>query len=515
MTGRSTVRAGSAATRAGAPASAEAADPPSVLLRDVRIGSRGPVAHLRIERGWVTAIGEWAAQEPVDEVVEAAGRTVLPGLWDAHVHAVQWASARRRIDVSAATSARAAVALVADDLSARHIPPAEMAFAYGFRDGLWTERPHKDLLEVAVPGRPVVVVSNDLHTAWLSHAALSLVGRSDHETGVLVESEALQLMAQLPQAGEDETDRWVQEALTAAASRGVTGILDFEVGDNLRDWTRRHAREPLPLRVTCAIYPLHLDAAVAAGLRSGMPLPGSDGFIEVGPLKIFVDGSLNTRTALCHDPYPGAANQPSYGALVTEPEELEALMRRAAGHGLSPAVHAIGDRANTIALDAFERVGCRGRIEHAQLLTAEDVPRFAPLAVIAGVQPAHTDGDRDIADRLWAGRTARAFCYADLLAAGATLELGSDAPVAPLDPWHGIAAAVARTDGERPAWHPEQSIPLADALAAASRGRRSVRVGDAADLVMVEGDPAGMTPSQLREMPVSGTLMGGRWTFRA
>lgn len=109
-------------------------------------------------------------------------------------------------------------------------------------------------------------------------------------------------------------------------------------------------------------------------------------------------------------------------------------MRRAAAHGIEPAVHAIGDRANTVALDAFEAVRCRGRIEHAQLLSPEDLPRFARLGVTAGVQPRHATDDRDVADRHWAGRTERAFAYADLLAAGARLEFGSDAPVSPLDP---------------------------------------------------------------------------------
>jgi len=187
-------------------------------------------------------------------------------------------------------------------------------------------------------------------------------------------------------------------------------------------------------------------------------------------------------------------------------------MRDAFAHGIEPAVHAIGDRANTLALDAFAAVGCRGRIEHAQLLTAADVPRFAELGVTAGVQPAHATDDRDVADRHWAGRTGRAFAYGDLLASGARLEFGSDAPVSPLDPWLGIAAAVHRTDDERPAWHPEQRIPVRAALAASARGRFQIRVGDAADLVVVDVDPSEADARTLREMPVHATMLGGRWT---
>lgn len=267
------------------------------------------------------------------------------------------------------------------------------------------------------------------------------------------------------------------------------------------------------MRVQAAVYPRHLDAAIERGFSTGDVLPGAGGLVQVGPLKLFTDGSLNTRTALCCDPYPGLeGTKEAYGIEETPYDELVRLMRRAVAHGIEPAVHAIGDRANTLALDAFATVGRPGRIEHAQLLTAADVPRFAELGVTAGVQPAHATDDRDVADRHWAGRTGRAFAYADLLASGARLEFGSDAPVSPLDPWLGIAAAVNRTHDERPAWHPEQRIPVRAALAASARGRSQLRVGDAADLVVVDVDPLEADARTLREMPVHATLLGGRWT---
>ncbi|WP_240778126.1 amidohydrolase family protein [Nonomuraea basaltis] len=202
------------------------------------------------------------------------------------------------------------------------------------------------------------------------------------------------------------------------------------------------------------------------------------------------------------------------GRLETPPGELYDTMSLAWSNGVEPAVHAIGDLAASIALDAFERVGCAGRIEHAQLLRAADFARFARPGLIAGVQPAHAPDDREVADRHWAGRTHRAFAYADLLDAGAALELGSDAPVAPLDPWDGMAAAIARTDDERPPWHSEQAVPLPAALAAASRGRHGVKPGDPADLVITATDPADLDPAALPGMEVLGTLLNGRWTYR-
>lgn len=463
-----------------------------LLLRNARTGLDGPVRDVLIAGGIIAPAG--ATAPPGTEPVDLDGATVLPGLWDAHVHAVQWAQARRRIDLSSAGSAREAVELMAG--------AADRSIGYGFRDGLWSDLPHKELLHAAAPGRQLVLISNDLHTAWLSPAALAAIGWGEHPTGVLRESECYRAVAALPAPPGAELDRWVAEATTAAAARGVVGLIDFEYADNVTDWTRRMAEQRVDTRVVCTIPRDRLDAAIAAGLRTGDALGD---LLEVGPVKLFVDGSLNTRTAYCDDPYPGTD---AHGLLEIAPEELKAIMELAAAHGLHAAVHAIGDLAAAIALDAFEAIGCPGRIEHAQLLRLEDLPRFARLGVIAGVQPAHAPDDREVADLHWHGRTGRAFAYAALMDAGARLELGSDAPVAPLDPWDGIASAVARTDDDRPAWHPEQAIPLPAALAAAARGRERVRPGDPADLVIV-ADPA-----RPREAEVLGTLLNGRWTHR-
>jgi len=474
-----------------------------LLLRNARVGLDAAPRDISIVDGRVAA----SIDGSPDESVDLDGRTVLPGLWDAHTHMVQWAAARRRIDVAAAASAQEAAALLAKNAC------DGVVFGSGFRDGLWPDQPHKDLLQAALPDRAVAVSSNDLHTLWLSPAALAMVGAGDHSTGVLRERECFAAMAALPQADSAELDRWTIEATHAAAARGVVGVIEFEFADNVVDWRRRIQRGSVDVQVSCSIPAAHLDEAIARGLRTGDPVEGTGGQISVGPVKIFVDGSLNTRTAYCHDPYPDS-RPASYGLLETPPDQLRMLMRTAARNGLHPAVHAIGDHANDIALTAFEQVGCPGRIEHAQLLERRDVARFARPGLIAGIQPAHQPDDRDVADRHWAGRTDRAFRYADLMAAGATVQIGSDAPVAPLDPWDGIAAAVGRTDDERPAWHPEQAITLADALAGAALGRAAVGVGEPADLVIVDGVPTGTNLRQLRTMPVFGTLLGGRWTYR-
>jgi hypothetical protein len=340
---------------------------------------------------------------------------------------------------------------------------------------------------------------------------LRLIGR-DHPTGVLLENDCMAATAELPSASTHTLDEWVLAATDAAASRGVTGIVDYEYSDTVTDWLRRLALRPLGVRVAAVVSRPLLDTAIERGHRTGDVVAASGGLVSVGPYKLFVDGSLNTRTAYCHDPYPG---QDTHGLLELPFEELVALMDKASRNGISPAVHAIGDHANTLALDAFAKVGCPGRIEHAQLVHPDDLPRFAELGVVASVQPAHQPDDRDVADQYWTGRTAHAFPYGALLAAGATLEIGSDAPVSPLDPWDGIASAVTRTDDDRAPWHPEQSIPLPAALAAASKGRSSVKVGDVADLMVTAVDPSAVPPQDLRDLPITATLLAGRPTYLA
>jgi hypothetical protein len=195
---------------------------------------------------------------------------------------------------------------------------------------------------------------------------------------------------------------------------------------------------------------------------------------------------------------------------------------------LPVAVHAIGDLANREALDAFEEtralwhpLGLRPRIEHAQLLAAEDVPRFARLGVAASVQFSHAPSDRDLADRFWAGKTDGAYAYRSLWDSGAMLANGSDAPIEELDPWAGICAGVLRTIDERPPWHAEQRLTLAEALLATTvnpawlardeRRRGKLIPGFLADLVVLDRDPFDLPPEELPDVQVVATMLGGRW----
>ncbi|WFR68484.1 amidohydrolase family protein [Curtobacterium flaccumfaciens] len=250
---------------------------------------------------------------------------------------------------------------------------------------------------------------------------------------------------------------------------------------------------------------------LARALRTGDVVPGTRGLLAMGPFKVITDGSLGTRTAAVVDAYGEVGGR---GVLTWPLEDVVPMVRRAVDAGLVPAVHAIGDRANTLALDVFETVGTRGTIEHAQLLADDDFERFARLGVAASVQPEHAMDDRDIADRYWAGSTDRAFAFASLDRAGARLLLGSDAPVAPLDPWVSMAAAVGRDRDGRPAWHPSERLSALSAWRGSTDGRVGVAVGDVADLVLVSDDPLASSSTSLRSMQVLATTVEGRFTYR-
>jgi predicted amidohydrolase YtcJ len=488
------------------------------LLSGARLGASTPPQDVVVEAGRVAAIGEIHASPGFAEVLMLNGRMVLPGLWDHHVHFDQWAQVRARFDLSTVDSAGAAARLVADQLAGGGRSLATTIVGYGFRDALWPDQPHRVVLDEAAGGVPVVLIGADLHSAWLNTAALRRFGEPDHPTGLLREEAAMRVIGEVAVVREEVGDAWAADAARAAAARGIVGIVDMEKPWPLPAWRRRMAAGNRSLRVVSSVWPERLDEVIELGLRTGDVVGGADGLLSVGPLKVITDGSLNTRTAYCHDPYPEMSDGLNgFGLLLLPQSDLEHLMRRALGAGLECAIHAIGDHANALSLQAFSRTGAHGSIEHAQLLDDEAVRRFAEMSVIASVQPEHALDDRDVADRYWAGRTRRAFPFRALLDAGAVLVLGSDAPVAPLDPWVTIAAAVHRSRDGRARWHPEQEITVSEALAASTQHRRrssAIRVGDPADLIVLDDDPFTASPQALRRMAVAATMLAGQWTHR-
>lgn len=429
-----------------------------------------------------------------DGEIDADGRSVVPGLWDEHVHLGLWAASRRRPDLRAATSASEAAELIA--AAASTTPPGEILVATGLREGLWTERPTRARIDAAARGVAVMAVSLDVHSSWCSSALATRLGTDRSADGMLREGPHFAAQLAVESAADpDQRDRWIAEALRAAVRRGVVGIVDLEFDDAVAAWARRAAP---PVHIEAGVYPHDLDRAIERGDRTGRQIGAN---VTVGPLKVITDGSLGTRTAYCHRPYPGTANR---GVLEVPPDELEALLVRGRAAGFVPAVHTIGDAAAASAIDVLARLGIRGRLEHAQLVTATDVDRMAAAGITASVQPAHLLDDLELLERYWPARGHDAYRLRSLLDAGVHVVFGSDAPVSPLDPWVGIAAAVTRS---RPGGAPFGEREALDTAAAIGCSTRTdIAVGRAADLVLLDDEPAA---DRLATMPVHATLVGG------
>jgi predicted amidohydrolase YtcJ len=421
------------------------------------------------------------------------------------------------------TSAAEAAQAMANAVSANASKPTPdpIVVGAGYRDGLWKDQKTTKLLDEATGDTPVILISVDVHSAWVNSATLRHFSVTGHDTdGVITEGEWFDLARRANDFDNATLDEWALDAARHAASRGVVGIVDLEMRYNAPDWIRRSeaAGGRYPLRVEAGVYPDDLDRAISDGLTSGQELaPG----VTVGPFKIITDGSLNTRTAHCTQPYL-TVSPAEYGAMNFPPEDIAAILTKAQAAGFWLAVHAIGDEANRIILDIFEEHSLRGRIEHAQLVREDDFPRFSQLGITASVQPEHAVDDRDVTDVYWADRAHRAFALRRLVDSGAPMVLGSDAPVSPLDPWVSIAAAVTRTRDGREPWHHEQALSLEEALRFSYRTQ--LEPSQPADIAVLDADPKWLMDAlagdmarasdALRQMPVALTVCAGVITHR-
>ncbi|MFG1927090.1 amidohydrolase [Cryptosporangium sp. NPDC048952] len=477
----------------------------SVLLRNVRLvpvtaATSGDLTDVRMEDGKVTELGE-----PAEQVIEADGRWLIPGLWDQHVHFRQWAQARLRLDVGGTTGPAEAVARVREHVDGR----SAVVVGAGFRPATWSEQPTTAHLDAVSSTVPIVLISGDVHSGWLNSAAQRWLGVTARE-GVLDENDWFDLVPHLEELLAADLDDAYRLAVADASARGVVGVVDMEFESGFRAWPARFAAGFDGLRVRTATYAEGLEDVIAAGLRTGSALGG---LATMGPLKIISDGSLNSRTARCCEPYGDGR----FGVQNYPLDELVRLLGRAQSSGLAVALHAIGDAALTTALDAFEATGARGGVEHVQLARFADFDRMALLGLRASIQPAHLLDDRDVAAEIWPDRVDRCYAFGSMLAAGIELALGSDAPVSPLDPWLAMAAAVHRSADAREPWNPAESLTPAQALRASVDGQATVAVGSPADLVLVEADPLAIgDPSEvaahLRDMRVAATFVAGRAT---
>ncbi len=377
--------------------------------------------------------------------------------------------------------------------------------------------------------RPAALWSKDYHSLWLNSAALvraagdlevpgGVVELDDEgrPSGILREESAWRFRERFVTVSEDEWVSATREGIKLANARGVGAVHDKDGWLGAPSiFGRIHEREGLTLRVWQSLPHERVSELAELGLRSRL----GDDYLRLGYLKAFMDGTLGSRTAWLLD---------GSGVAITSGDELAEIVRAAAAAGWPVAVHAIGDRANREALDAFEStrdawepLGLRQRVEHAQCVDRVDLPRFARIGVACSVQFSHAPSDRDLAERFWGDRLAGTYAFRSLAESGAVVANGSDAPVEELDPLAGIAAGVRRTIDDRPAWRPDEAVTVEQALHAATvapawlagdeRRRGTLLPGRLADLVVLDRDPVTCPPDELGAIGVVATMVGGRW----
>jgi len=472
--------------------------------------------------------------------VDLHGAVVLPAFCDAHLHLLALGLQAPLVCLSPARSKREAVDLVREAAAA--VPQDRWLVGRGWDAAGWPEGlPTRADLDEVVPHTPVVLWSRDGHRVWCNSLALRRAGvtsstpdprggrirrdPSGEPTGVLEET-AVQLVARaIPPPTDGEVETALVRAQEELHRRGIAAVHHMagpgEGSEALRGLQRLRRSGRLRLRVVAAIPETHLEAAVLVGIRSGF----GDEWLRLGWVKVFADGTLGSQTAAMLEPFAGHPHD--RGISLHTREELAALIRRAAEAGWACAVHAIGDRANRWALDAFQ--ACRDatrewqlrhRIEHAQLLHPQDVARFAELGVVASMQPAHCLADRPLAERLWGDRCRYAYAWRFLARAGAVLAFGSDAPVQTVDVLLGLYAAVFRRwpGDPNPPWFPEQALSVEEALRAYTGGpayaagleayHGSLEVDKACDLVALDRDVL-EDPHQLARARIRMTVVGG------
>ena len=539
---------------AAALVSAESAASPAadLVLRGGRVwaGKGRPAATaIAVKDGRVAALGSDADVQPLigpgTRVVDLHGRLVVPGFNDAHVHFLSGGFGLLSVDLRDARDEQDFAARIG--AHARTLPRGTWIQEGNWDHETWPSKalPTRALIDAVTPDHPVFVQRLDGHMALANSLALRLAGvtreskdpdggtivrdAAGEPTGILKDNAEELVTRAIPEPSREMNLRAARAALKEAARVGVTTIQDNSSVDALRTYQDLRAAGELTARFYVWRYASSaLEPLEKAGLRTGL----GDEWIRLGALKILSDGSMGSGTAAFFDPY---TDDPKTSGLLLYPvPELERLIREADAAGFQLAVHAIGDRANSLVLDAFEKAAAanparerRFRIEHAQVVRKADLARYRRLGVIASIQPSHGIDDMRWAERrIGRERSRDAYNVRSFTEAGIPVAFGTDWFVEPLDPRLGLYAAVTR---ERPeggppgGWFPEEKIALEDALDLYTRGsayaefaekeKGTLDPGMLADLVVFAADLFRIPPREILTTPVDFTVAGGRVVF--
>jgi predicted amidohydrolase YtcJ len=505
----------------------------AVALRDGRVLAVGGDAE----------VARWIGDST--KVIELAGRLALPGFNDAHVHFLSGGFGLLSVDLRGARDEAELARLLG--AHARTLPRGTWILEGNWDHEAWPSKalPTRHVIDAATPDHPVFVQRLDGHMSLANSLALRLAGvtgqtadppggtivrdASGAPTGVLKDNAADLVARVIPEPSREMNLRAARAALAEAARVGVTTVQDNSTVDALPTYQELRARGQLTARLHVWRYASAMPALLQAGIRSGL----GDEWIRLGALKILSDGSMGSGTAAFFEPY---TDDPKTSGLLLHPvPELERMITEADAAGFQLAVHAIGDRANSLVLDAFEKAARangprdrRFRIEHAQVVRKQDLPRYKALGVIASIQPSHCIDDMRWAEkRIGRARARDSYNFRSFTAAGIPVAFGTDWFVEPLDPRLGLYAAVTRelpAGGPPEGWFPEEKITLEEALDLYTRGsayaefaeaeKGTLEPGRLADVVVFARDLFGMAPREILTTPVDVTIVGGRIVFQ-
>ena len=486
---------------------------------------------------------------PRCEKIDLEGRTIIPGLIDAHAHFLGYAKGLERLDLVGTESLEDVVTKVSRYAASRE--RGSWIVGRGWDQNDWPEKiyPHRRELDRAAPRNPVYLSRVCGHAAYANSEALRLAGigrdtpdppggrimkgRDGEPTGILLD-EAMDLVSDIiPGPSREDKKKLLVDAAHACLAVGLVGVHEMGIsGETVSIYRELFDSGELPLRITG--YFSGSDEGFDSLLTAG-PLVGyADNHLSVTGVKFFSDGSLGARSAALIDDYsddPG-----NRGLLVTEPESLYASVKRCHEAGFRTAIHAIGDRANRIVLDVLEKVlsgdadgSGRHRIEHAQILAPEDIPRFAALGVIPSMQFIHCTSDMPwVGSRVGPDRIAGAYAWRSLLDSGCRIPGGSDFPVESINPFLGIYAAVTRRDldGDPPdGWFGGQCLTVEEAVraftldAAYASGEEELRgslvPGKLADFVILAEDIMSIPHDAIPDIKPVATVLGGEIVYSA
>jgi predicted amidohydrolase YtcJ len=511
----------------------------ALAVTDGKISCIGKLDHVLLDCG--------GSQEGA-VTINLKGRFVMPGFNDAHVHLGGAAADLLAVPLIGVPSPEEMQKRVAEAV-AQH-KEGEWITGGGWDHTLWAQKnfPSRQLLDAVSAKNPVILTHVSGHVAVANSLALKK-GEIDkttpnppggeierdgagEPTGMLKEGAAMALVKdRIPDPPVEERRRGIEMVLEEVAKNGITSVQDYSDWEDFKVYNQLKEEGKLTVRITEWLkFTLPLDDLQNMRAQGGT----KDPWLKTGPLKAFTDGALGSRTAALLEPY---SDDPSTtGILTNDPEKLRTMAIQRDKAGFQLAFHAIGDRANRIALDAFEAVAKangprdrRDRIEHAQVVEPMDFARFAQLNVIASMQPSHQTTDmRWAEDRIGSERIKGAYAWATMLKNGVHLAFGTDYSVEPLSPFRGLYACVTREHpegGPKNGWEPQEKISLDDCIHAYTSGsayaqfeegkKGELKAGEYADFIVLSDDLTKIPPAQYSETRVLQTVAGGRTVYHS